>query len=221
MLSDRLKDTLSHYTRCYVANRESQDWLRPQRIAELVDLYEVERGSNSNKVKFQQPYRPNNSLSNTYKYDKQYGSSYRKHSDSDSSEPQGHHYWREQITCFKCAGKGHMGRDCPTKVETETVPKQFNNKNQYPNKGIPNATYRSTNSYNKNGASNTPSTKGRTISCFLCGQPNHKVQDCPKNINKTRSVRVQEESLDDDVDDQASKAMATNHHHHHIIALVE
>ena len=136
--------------------------------------------------------------------------SYRTYPESDYGEPQGQHYRREQVICFKCDGKGHMRRDCPTKDDNQTVQKQFINTNHYQNKNITNDKYKSTNTYNKCGSTNTSPNRGRVLTCFLCGQPNHKVQDCPKNINKTRSVRVQEESLDDDVVNQASKANHSN-----------
>ena len=199
IVADRLKDSLKHYTRCYVADRENKEWLKPNRIAELVDLYEVERGSdkpNSQAQPFKPSYQSNNQPHKQYQ-------------DKDKSkDDQGHKYWREQITCFNCAGKGHMARDCPSKNDNylkQSGEKPFNqykgNSNFKGNTYFKNsANYKGHESY-KGGASNSPPYKHKTITCYMCGQPNHKVSDCPKNKEK----KVKKVTIDDHNGDDKSK----------------
>ena len=184
---DKLKDALKHYTRCYVADRETDNWLRPHRVAELVDLYEVERTTDSKSYDRSQP-RPK------FNYDN-YDSITRPKQTNDKTEfdNQGHRYWRAQITCFVCNKKGHMARDCYFKDKPQSNVKQTSEPNKFNHKVSTESTRG--NNFKQGGANNYVPKK--TITCFLCGKPNHKVGDCPQNSRKLGNASARKVTVHD------------------------
>jgi len=108
LLSDRLKDTLTPEARCFISDREGNDWFDVHRVAELIDMYESERGQS--KRRYQQNYdRIGPTLYNSLR-------------DANTTVNSGigepiiaqrsfNSDWKRRIRCTVCNRTGHLSKD--------------------------------------------------------------------------------------------------------------
>ena len=130
VVADRLKQSLSADVKYFVTDHESDDkWLKPIELANLVDLYQAERGTGNrgyygskgayagrnNDVK---TYQQSNKDRMTCTFCLKAGHLESKCRQKEQGKPRMQKQVDRQIrTCFVCGSEKHISRDCPSRKE--------------------------------------------------------------------------------------------------------
>jgi hypothetical protein len=193
ILSDRLKDSLFSRTRYHISDREGTGWLESSKIAEMVDLYEGERGREDRPrgdFKSHGKYSPEgsrNNSNNNYEnkttgsgnFDKavsnksdKFGSNQNVSTSQSFTKskyvPQGGK-WKAQIRCRRCSKLGHFSYEC----RVPNVESRANYVGVHSDQDKP-----------------TVGAYGKPRTCYRCGSLSHLRKDCSVKIQDTQRPRV-------------------------------